>query len=447
VAPLEPWERVWIDAEKYSQDVHSLINCTDCHGGQAVDDMSAHEGMVDEPAANPEACGDCHTDVTPAHLNSLHFTLAGYDTAVYERSTPENHPAIENMESFHCQNCHATCGDCHISQPASVGGGLLDGHAYVPVPPMSQTCTACHGSRVKNEYYGLNEGFPADVHFRGRMSCVDCHTGDEMHGVNMTANHRYDGPAEPSCESCHADQIGVGSGIEQHEIHGTEIVSCQTCHSVQYTNCINCHVEQTEDNIPFYTVEDHFMGFYIGKNPEQNADRPYRYTTLRHIPVDINSFSYYGENLLDQFDNRPTWEYATPHNIQKNTPQNASCESCHENDSIFLTADKVAPEELAANQSVIVEHAPMLPDWYVPAVVEEGEDSGDSGGGDDFWGGGSDSEGDSGGGDDFWGGESDSGSSDSGGESDFWGGDSSGGDTGSGNNSEGGGDADFWGGN
>lgn len=432
MAPMEPWQRVWIDAETYAQDIHSLINCTDCHGGQAVDDMVlAHEGMADEPAAKFETCGNCHKDIAPAHFESLHFTLEGYDTAVYERTIPENHPAIEEAESYHCQSCHATCGDCHISQPASVGGGLLEAHVFVPEPPMGQTCTACHGSRVKNEYYGLNEGFPADVHFRGRMSCVDCHTGDEIHGVNMTANHRYEGPSEPACESCHQDQVGIGSGIEQHEIHGSEIVSCQTCHSVQYTNCVNCHVERNEDDIPFYSVEEHFMGFYIGRNPLQSAERPYRYTTLRHIPIDPDSFSYYGDNLLPNFNNRPTWEYATPHNIQRNTPQNASCESCHENDAVFLTADKVIPELLEANLSVIVEQAPRLPEWYVPAAPadEGGEDSGSGG---DFWGGGdsgSSSDDDAGsGGDDFWGG-GDSGSgddasdegTDEGGESDFWG--------------------------
>ncbi|MEI2421919.1 hypothetical protein V6O07_16705, partial [Arthrospira platensis SPKY2] len=54
----------------------------------------------------------------------------------------------------------------------------------------------------------------------------------------------------------------------------------------------------------------------------------------------------------------PTWTYATPHNIQRNTPQTASCNACHGNADIFLTEDKVSPETLQANQPVIVPEVP-----------------------------------------------------------------------------------------
>ncbi len=84
------------------------------------------------------------------------------------------------------------------------------------------------------------------------------------------------------------------------------------------------------------------------------------YVTVRHVPVDTESYAYYGENLLPNFNSAPTWAFATPHNIQRITPQNESCEACHGNAEIFLTADKVAPEELEANQSVIVDEVPPL---------------------------------------------------------------------------------------
>lgn len=389
MAPMEPWERVWIDAETYSNDVHAYVSCIECHGGQAVDDMeAAHEGFIPDPAADPETgCGSCHPDIAPYSANSLHSTLAGYDTAIYARSAPEDFDILEHMEQNHCEDCHATCGDCHISQPDSVGGGLLEGHAFVETPPMSRTCTACHGSRVKDEYYGAHEGIPADVHFRARMSCEDCHTANEMHGVGMDNNHRYDGEETPACESCHQDQVGVGSGIPQHEVHGTEILSCQVCHSTSYTNCINCHVDQTDTGIPFYSIEEHFLAFEIGQNPERNAERPYKYVPLRHVPVDIDSFSLYGDNLLSNFDNRETWVYATPHNIQLHTPQNESCMSCHGNDEFFLTIDDVAEEERAANAGVIVDAAPPLPEGYEQYVTTPAEDDTAPASSDDgFWG-------------------------------------------------------------
>jgi hypothetical protein len=383
---MEPWQRVWIDAKAYATDVHSPINCTTCHAGKAVDDMqTAHEGMIASPAANPQqACGKCHTDVTPADMGSLHSTLRGYDTALYLRSEPQAHSVVEQVEQNHCNGCHTTCGDCHISQPTSVGGGLLNGHVFVRTPPMSQTCTGCHGSRVKNEYFGLNEGIPGDVHFRARMACSSCHTGDELHGIGAQADNRYSGAQAPSCESCHQDRIGVGSGIEQHEVHPVDLLSCQVCHSTSYTNCVNCHVAQTDEKVSFFKVESSSLDFLIGRNPLRNAQRPYRYVPVRHVPVDPNSFSFYGENLLARFDLSPTWTYATPHNIQRKTPQTESCAACHENNQFFLTADKVANGEQKANQNVIVESAPPLPKGYIAQATATATPQSSGG---DFWGG------------------------------------------------------------
>ncbi len=79
---------------------------------------------------------------------------AGYWT-VLKPSVPEKHPALVTMLATTALPAH-TCGDCHISQPNSVGGGLLDGHLFEQTPSPTKTCTACHGSRVGNEYLGKN---------------------------------------------------------------------------------------------------------------------------------------------------------------------------------------------------------------------------------------------------------------------------------------------------
>ena len=82
------------------------------------------------------------------------------------------------------------------------------------------------------------------------------------------------------------------------------------------------------------------------------------YVPVRHVPVDPDSFSYYGDNLMPEFDNQPTWRYATPHNIQLMTEITKDCNNCHGNPDVFLTADKVDAEELEANSIVIVEEIP-----------------------------------------------------------------------------------------
>jgi hypothetical protein len=63
--------------------------------------------------------------------------------------------------------------------------------------------------------------------------------------------------------------------------------------------------------------------------------------------------------------------YATPHNIQRETPQNASCDACHGNPDIFLTADKVYEEELVANESVIVTNIPAPVDDLLKPQPED----------------------------------------------------------------------------
>lgn len=359
MAPLEPWEKAIISVD-FLDSVHGQASCIDCHGGQLSEDKdTAHTGLIADPASDPQKqCGTCHAEQTANFPNSLHASLAGYWTVLDARSTPENHPQIEEGFNNHCASCHTSCGDCHISQPDSVGGGLLDGHQMVGTPPMTRTCTACHGSRVGNEYLGKNEGIPGDVHFRqGRMNCVSCHTGAEMHD-SQGAGHRYDGAQQPRCENCHPQVGTADDSIPQHAMH-VDKLSCQVCHSVSYSSCDGCHVGiNDETGNLFRKTEATYLNFLIGLNPIQSDERPYKYVPVRHIPVDPDTFAYYGEDLLSNFDALPTWAYATPHNIQRNTPQTENCNACHGNAELFLTADKVRPEELEANQPVIVPAVP-----------------------------------------------------------------------------------------
>ena len=361
MAPLEPWEKVLVDLEAFGEDKHSSLSCTDCHGGDdALDKEAAHTDMVSDPSAGGGQCVMCHSEVTDTFETSLHATQAGYWTAIDARSTPEDHPPLEEMFGNHCAGCHTTCGDCHVSQPNSVGGGLIEGHVFNQKPSMTRNCTACHGSRVGSEYLGKHEDIKADVHFRqGRMNCVDCHTGTELHGAYTTPEgelplHRYDGAQLPNCRDCHETVGATDDVIQMHQMH-SENLSCQTCHSVSYTSCDGCHVAVSEDTgNPFFRTEGTYLSFLIGQNPLQNDERPYDFVPVRHIPVAPTSYEFYGDDLLSNFDALPTWAYATPHNIQLNTPQNESCEACHGNPEFFLTEDKVAASEINANQNVIV---------------------------------------------------------------------------------------------
>ncbi len=383
MAPLEPWEKVLVDNETFSQTDHGELTCIQCHNGTNVADKEqAHAGMIISPSAQPqEFCGECHEEEVAAYPNSLHNTQAGYWTAINARNgnIPEDHPALDEMFGNHCATCHTTCGECHVSQPKNVGGGLFSGHVFEATPPMTRSCTACHGSRVGNEFLGKNEGITGDVHFReARMSCVKCHEGADLHGMTeetASADHRLSGAEDPKCTDCHPKVASGADGIDMHTQHGDGAeISCQVCHSVTYTSCDGCHVAISETSgKPFFETEATYTTFFIGRNPLQSEDRPYKYVPVRHVPVATTSYEFYGENLLTNFDSLPTWVYATPHNIQRFTPQNATCEACHGNPEIFLTADKVQETELAANQNVIVNAIPGPVEMFLAAMLQPAE--------------------------------------------------------------------------
>jgi thiosulfate/3-mercaptopyruvate sulfurtransferase len=366
---LEAWQKVFVE-ESFLATYHARFGCIACHGGTGgTEDMEiAHQEMVRDPhPTNSETCQLCHLDISEAHVDSLHWDLEGYTTVLSERSEAMHWDQLMVAYDNHCTECHASCGQCHISRPTVNDGGLLDGHNPKGQPPMNDTCTGCHGSRVNDEYKGKNEmaeggRYPADVHYNpGGLSCFACHDGESLHGMDGDYDHRYDGPPSPSCtaEGCH--DVSPGSDIEQHDETHLAKLSCQACHSVAYKHCYNCHVQQTDDGRPFYRVDPSQMMFRIGLNPRQGPERPWEYVPLRHVPVAKDSFAYYGENLLSNFDSLPTWAYATPHTIQRITPQNSSCDACHGNPDVFLTEDDVLPDELPANQEVIVREVPPPP--------------------------------------------------------------------------------------
>ena len=153
-----------------------------------------------------------------ADQNSLHSNLTGYMTVLAARSTEDKIPQLEEMSANHCDKCHTSCGQCHVSIPTNLGGGLVAGHEFKKIPPMNLTCTGCHGSRIENEYKGKNEGVKADVHWmKAGMPCFDCHPADEMHGALGEPGHRYDGPPTPGCQDpdCHPG-VAAGDGNMHH---------------------------------------------------------------------------------------------------------------------------------------------------------------------------------------------------------------------------------------
>jgi hypothetical protein len=365
VPQLEVWEKVQV-SDAFLASLHGRSECTVCHAGagSATDKTQAHLGMVADPSdGDATACADCHGGIVSDHAASIHGTQQGFFTSISRRTgLTAASPALASMFGANCAKCHTSCGQCHISRPVSVEGGLVWEHEVHRSPNPVKNCMGCHGSRVADEFRGVNEGCDADVHYLHLMNCLDCHEADEIHGDGTTPDNRYDVSDSPTCldADCHAD---VGKSPNPQNAYHTAFhlanVACQVCHADRYKNCYRCHVGEGLQ-VPSQ------IDFRIGRNPIQDSRRPWEYVVLRHIPIAPDSYSGYGI-ATPNYSDYPTWKYATPHSIQRNTPQTASCEACHENPNLFLTRAYVdslvaegtmAHEEIAANEAVMVDAPP-----------------------------------------------------------------------------------------
>lgn len=254
---------------------------------------------------------------------------------------------VEPIVERSCQRCHTTCGECHVSWPRPAEGGLIAGHEFFKVPPPQATCDTCHNGRVGPEYFGRNAGYPADAHWAEvQMTCTGCHSARELHGDGTPYPTRHQVKEKPSCLGCHPDAAPGASKIQAHNVHG-EKLSCHACHSIAYVNCYGCHIGRGARSE---------LDFKIGLDP-RGGELP-RYTTVRHAPTARSMLDAVLPNAMPNYDAVPTWWPTAPHNIQRITPQNQTCNGCHGNPEVFLRPEGLDPREPRANEKVAVAKVP-----------------------------------------------------------------------------------------
>lgn len=376
---MEAWEKIYIkftNKELLSEvDPHlGYESCWGCHGGdprETEDQDLAHAGFIKDPSASDgeNICANCHQAIAKDFSTSMHMTLKGEKNAIAARmgldSFEECPSKVKDGFVASCNGCHATCGDCHVSRPNSAAQGFIKSHKFTKKPHQVNQCMACHGSRVAHDFLGDDETQrPSDVHFSKGFNCMSCHSGAEMHSPAIDVKDRYHVPEAPRCEDCH----DAATANDHHAQHWNDL-SCYVCHSQDYNNCASCHVGSWKDDEAYHEKNPE-EDFRIGLNPF--PDRRYKYTTLRHIPIDQESYDDWDtDDILVNFNVLPTWKYASPHSARRWTARTevadgASCSaSCHlggaggvENADIYLTKDYVEsrwPNELEANLPVVVD--------------------------------------------------------------------------------------------
>lgn len=341
---------------------------------------AAHEGMIIDPsketidASNPAKvkasggiCATCHTKTAKTAINSMHSNQNGFRTSltsfagkdINEILKDKNH-GLSKAFNGNCNNCHATCGQCHVSRPNSQKGGLLTLHKFEKTPPMDKSCYGCHGARNGGEYIG-DEGSPGDVHYtKLQKDCTFCHKVNNFHGngTNEAAN-MHEMSQLPKCTDCHKDVTSGKSDLSKkmHSAHAKDTLSCYVCHATQNNSCQNCHVSVSKEG-KLSSDSKLYQSFKIGLNPKRNALHPEKYVVLRHIPTAADSFKALGDNLLPNYDLVPNWKVSPTHNIQKNTPQNANCTNCHSTEQFFLTKKDLIDTDSKANEKLLVDKIP-----------------------------------------------------------------------------------------
>ncbi len=359
--PLGATEKVLVSKDFLDTD-HGQIGCETCHKGNPVDKTKAgaHKDFDAHPSINnPEgACGECHEDIVATAKNSLHATLSTFSTILKTRSSKDTWHEVDKGRAGHCFSCHTSCGGCHVSRPKFAKKGFIDGHNFKKRSDPLTQCTACHGSRIGNEYYGMRG--QGDVHIaKHDMDCVACHDAQEMHAAAPEGlKGRYHLKEMVNCEDCHQD-LKKGD-VKEHKLHVGK-VQCQVCHSQTYVNCYSCHTGTDSEGLRYFQNQKEVEDIKIGlKYDKEEPNNDAKYILVRHEPTDLEVFDYYVKDGFTNFDKVPTWKRTSPHNIQRKTWQTASCNNCHGNRDIFLSNDDLLDYEIKANAPVVV------PDNKVP---------------------------------------------------------------------------------
>jgi hypothetical protein len=306
-----------VNAKYASDSIHGDLSCTGCHGGSdgTGDPALAHAGMKAIPGAS--TCQSCHSQTVALTGGSLHTTVAGYEAILGDRGVDlgagsESRARYEKQ----CTRCHvatvsgtttaSACGQCHVSAPDTTGGGLVNGHVFDRTPDTVNNCTACHGSRVKDEYTGANNALyqrnrqynptyasadpfagaalQADVHYAQGMGCIACHPSGEMHGAGVAAGiDRYGQSGRMQCESCHPALVGSNA---LHTANHLATMACQLCHAQPYKSCFSCHTQESASGAAYFTSN--------GTDPTRAARTPVATPWLGTTTYGLNALVTYG---------------------------------------------------------------------------------------------------------------------------------------------------------
>jgi hypothetical protein len=210
-------------------------------------------------------CTACHF-ILPDGLSPS--TTTAFDRTDYVPGPDKKKPhplIVKKIPEDNCIRCHNRSGRIGLSYT-----GIFEAEGYgTPYEQGGPSTKQLAGDRF---YLEVAE----DVHHQKGMSCIDCHTRDEIMGDGTRYAH-YEEQLEISCKMCHSPQpgttrkdkpvnnitskdgrfilIGKNDGKERPlnlpkpEVcvyPGHKRLTCESCHSTWVPQCYGCHVKRDD---------------------------------------------------------------------------------------------------------------------------------------------------------------------------------------------------------
>jgi hypothetical protein len=221
-----------VDAARFVDSVHGILDCTVCHMGYTSGPHTASAAVPEGVAALARkvavkgssdpvalaACSQCH----PGAFDELEESVHGEN--VFVKNQPDG-PL--------CLDCH---GSAHYIVPHT------NPESAVSFEKVIETCGACHGDEHIREKYGLHE----DV--------VEMYKAS-FHGKKYILGHKK----VPVCSDCHG-----AHGITEADAPGSPVVgegkinTCGKCHAGATAKfaAAPAHTHVGKDNpIPYYSAK------------------------------------------------------------------------------------------------------------------------------------------------------------------------------------------------
>ena len=234
--------------------------CATCHLWKQKNDLEGVAAFFNEKGGG---CSACHYGMPPGHERPA---VTESDDEFEPDDQEFIHPLItRKAPDVNCIRCHNRSGRIGLAYT-----GVFESEGYgAPYEKGRLTSRKLPGNRF---YLELAD----DIHHRKGMSCIDCHTRDEIMGDGTSYAH-YEEQLEISCVVCHQQQPGTTrknnelSNVELLDdtyklrgkiddtvrdlrppksgicdFSGHQRVTCESCHSTWVPQCYGCHAKRDE---------------------------------------------------------------------------------------------------------------------------------------------------------------------------------------------------------